>query len=425
MTLKTHDRPYDIVVFGASGYTGACVAEHITASLPTTLKWALAGRSHDKLTRLAAQLKELNADRNQPAIEIVAATDEDLDKLAKKTFVLITTVGPYIKYGEPAFRACAQNGTHYFDVTGEVPFSARMIRKYEAAAKQSGAIMLPQCGIESAPADLVTWMVAKTIRQQLKANTADVTVAMAAPSGGTLNTVFTGAELVTLKELRETMAPFALSPVLKNNPTRGQFSILQLLTGIIRVPNLGLLTTALAGSSDAALVERTWGLLSSTPSREQESYGPNFSFCEYARVRSRLQGFIIHWGLAVGSVLLFTLPPLRWLARRFVYQPGEGATKEQSKRDRIECRAIGNPDFDVATETGKPRQQAFGRVLYKGSIYALTGALVAEGALTVLEDDVRLDGGIYTAALLGQGFIDRLEKAGVEFEAKVIDVSEQ
>lgn len=424
MPIKEHGRTYDIVVFGANGYTGTYIAEHITKSHPTNLKWALAGRSHDKLTKLAAHLKELHPDRLQPAIEIVTASEEELEQLAKKTFVLIAAVGPYIKYGEPAFRACAQNGTHYFDMTGDVPFMAGMTRKYEAAAKASGAIMVPQCGIESAPADLVTWMVAKVNRTQLQAQTSNVTVSVSIkgmPSGGTLNTVFTAFGTFSLKDMRDMLVPFALSPVPKAHASRGPSSLLQRLTGVVSTPHLGTMTTALTGTTDAPYVERTWGLLSSIPSRQHEAYGPNFSFSEYLRAHSWGQGAMLHWTFILGGLLLYTLPPLRWLARRYAYQPGEGATKEQSKGDRMEYRAIGTPDFADKAAAETTRQKASCRARFQGGMYELTGILVSEGALTLLEDDVQLDGGVYTAATLGQGFIDRLQKAQFQFEAGLVD----
>lgn len=99
-----------------------------------------------------------------------------MSALAKKTFLLITTVGPYSLYGEHAFKACAETGTHYLDVTGEMVWTAKMIRKYESAAKASGAIMIPQIGVDSAPSDLCTWSMAKCLREQLGAKTKEVYV---------------------------------------------------------------------------------------------------------------------------------------------------------------------------------------------------------------------------------------------------------
>jgi len=98
--------------------------------------------------------------------------------LAKKTTVLISTVGPYSVHGEHAFKACAENGTHYLDVTGEVVWVAEMIKKYEATAKENGCIMIPQIGIESAPADLITWSIANTIREKFSAHTGEVVVSL-------------------------------------------------------------------------------------------------------------------------------------------------------------------------------------------------------------------------------------------------------
>lgn len=111
-------------------------------------------------------------------IEICGLNHEDLEALAKKTYILITTVGPYAKYGEFAFRACAENGTHYLDVTGETPWTGTMIGKYESAAQETGAMMFPQIGIESAPPDLVTWSLAKQVREKLSAKTGAVTVSI-------------------------------------------------------------------------------------------------------------------------------------------------------------------------------------------------------------------------------------------------------
>jgi len=98
--------------------------------------------------------------------------------LSKKTNLLIAAVGPYCIYGEHAFKACAENGTHYLDVTGEIPYVAEMIKKYEKTAKASGAIMIPQIGIDSAPADLVTWTLVNMIRNRFSAPTAEVVVSV-------------------------------------------------------------------------------------------------------------------------------------------------------------------------------------------------------------------------------------------------------
>nr|XP_036586685.1 saccharopine dehydrogenase [Colletotrichum truncatum]KAF6797242.1 saccharopine dehydrogenase [Colletotrichum truncatum] len=421
MPTKQHGRQYDLVVFGATGYTGNFVTEHITTHLPSNLKWAVAGRSESKLRRLVAENKKLNPDRVQPEIEICDLKAEDLDKLAKKTYIIITTVGPYAQYGEYAFRACAENGTHYMDVTGETPWTGTMINKYEGVAKETGAMMFPQIGIESAPPDLVTWLLTKQVRQQLSAKTGAVTVSIhqldSAPSGGTLATALGLFESFSIQEVKAQHKPYALSPVPNHNKVPSQTSLLTKILGLRNVPNLGLMTTSIAGMTDAPIVQRSWGLMASLPSREKQFYGPNFSFHEYMRAKSYLRGIIIHWALAIFGLLLATAAPFRKLVRLFVYQPGQGPDRELAKNDEVEYRGIAVPDRQ--SKTGYP--QAYCRAWYTGSMYYLTGILVVQAASTLLEEDVELPGGVFTAACLGQPYIDRLHNAGFRFESKILE----
>ncbi|KAF5709375.1 hypothetical protein FGLOB1_5933 [Fusarium globosum] len=418
--VKNHGRQYDIVVLGATGYTGKLTAEYISMHLATDLKWALAGRNSGKLKAVVEECQKLNPDRLPPAIEVVNLNDADLSVLAKKTCILVTTIGPYSLYGEHAYRVCAEAGTHYVDVTGEAAWVHKMIKKYEATAKQTGAILIPQAGIESAPADLITWTMAKAIRTDLGSQTRDVVVSLhkinSAPSGGTLATALSIWDVFSLQEIKEASSPYAQSPVKHKDPTRPKSSILQMIFGVRTVPNLGLQTTSVTNSTDVAVVERTWGLLSSTPSRKDEFYGPNFVWVEHMKARNWLHGILIHWLLIVGGVLLVSVAPLRNFLKKRVYQPGEGAKREDTAKDEIEYRGIAYPDSEKAA--GKA---ALCRMWYHGGMYFLTGMLLAEIAATILEDDIELDGGSYTPACLGQGLVDRLDKSGFRTDVKIID----
>ena len=124
-------RQYECIIFGASGYTGKYTAEHIATHFPTDFKWAIAGRSDAKLNFFAEELRVLNPDREQPRVEVAQLNKGDLVELAKKTQVLISTVGPYHRHGAAAFEACAEVGTHYLDCTGEVAWVYDMVKKYE------------------------------------------------------------------------------------------------------------------------------------------------------------------------------------------------------------------------------------------------------------------------------------------------------
>ncbi|EOO01751.1 putative saccharopine dehydrogenase protein [Phaeoacremonium minimum UCRPA7] len=384
------------------------------------LKWAVAGRSEAKLKQLVSECQTLKPDRTLPEIEVCNVNDEELATLARKTFCLITTLGPYSRYGEHAFKACAEAGTHYIDCTGEVPFTMTMIQKYENAAKASGAWMFPQSGLESAPSDLLTLTLATIIRSELASPTSDVVVDLhrldSTPSGGTFASFLTMFETFPARVLLEALKPYTLSPKPNNHPGPKK-SFLGSVTGVHRIPGLGLLSTSPTGAMNAALVCRSWGLMQQEDGLPKDLYGPNFTYQEFMKAPNALVGLMLHYTLMTTAPLLL-LPPARALIRKLTFKPGDGPDKEKSKKDIIEFRAVAKPD--ASTDTNK---QAFGRLAYTGSMYYLTALILAQGAATILQDDsVKLTGGIYTPACLGQGFIDRIVGAGVNLETEIREI---
>lgn len=185
------------------------------------------------------------------------------------------------------------------------------------------------------------------------------------PSGGTLASVLSYFDTFSLKEIAEGFKPYALSPAPNPKAQSQKPSLWTIIFGLRSVPNLGLVTTFLAGSSDKAIVERSWGLFSQTPSKKDEFYGPNFSFSEHLKTRNWLVGVLIHWALGLSSLLFITLPPLRKLVKKFVYVQGTGPDYEQAKKDRIEYRAVATPD--AGKDVGKV---AYCRAWFFGSMYA-------------------------------------------------------
>ncbi|KAI0181089.1 hypothetical protein GGR52DRAFT_18471 [Hypoxylon sp. FL1284] len=419
MSFKKHSRQYDLVVFGATGYTGLLVAEHVTTHFPTNLKWAIAGRSAGKLQHVISECEALNPDRRPPQIEICSLSDEDLGALAKKTFALITTVGPYAKYGEHAFKACAESGTHYFDCTGEAVWQMSMIEKYEDTAKATGACLFPQSAIESAPSDLMTFSMASLLRSTLSASVGDVVVKIheirGAPSGGTLSTVLGLFDVFSWKKVAKSHKPYALSPA-KNPKQPPKTSLLSKLTGLYSIPNLGLVSTSVTSGTNRAVVHRTWGLCKQEPSLYKHFYGPNFTYREFITAKNFAKGIMMHYSLIFGSMLLMFCPPFRKIMRKYVYQPGEGPSKEDQKKEYVQFQGVATPD--VQPNIGK---QAWCKAEFSGGMYSLTAVLLAQGACTILQDDVELPGGIYTPACLGQGYIDRLNDVGFSMETKMVD----
>jgi hypothetical protein len=169
-----------------------------------------------------------------------------------------------------------------------------------------------------------------------------------------LATVFTLLDVYSLKEITAAVLPYAISPIPGPDVSSGASWITKIF-GICSIPDLGILTTSIGSMSDTPIVQRSWGIL---------GYGPNFHFTEYMKARNYLSGVAIHFGLMIGSVLL-SFPLFRTIARKFVDQPGEGATKEQGKHDRFEYRGIAWPDV----QTPNP-PRAFCRAYFDGSPYA-------------------------------------------------------
>lgn len=164
---------FDIVVYGATGFTGQLVAEYLTQHYKSdkTLKWAMAGRS---LGKLKAVRDAIGAPGNTPLIVADASDAASLRAMAEQTMSVITTVGPYQLYGEELLAACVATGTDYFDLCGEPIWMRQMIDKYEAAAKESGARIVFSCGFDSVPFELGAFFVQEEAKRVFGAPAARV-----------------------------------------------------------------------------------------------------------------------------------------------------------------------------------------------------------------------------------------------------------
>ena len=178
------------------------------------------------------------------------------------------------------------------------------------------------------------------------------------------------------------------------------------------MPQLGILTSSIFAAPNRVIVQRSWALQDGG-----RLYGPRFTYEEYRRVRNRIFGAGIHFALGLLGLVIVT-PLLRWIVKRFMYASGEGPSKESTKDELVEYRAIGTADQDSPTQN-----RALARFRYDGGIYYLSGLLLAEAAMVILQNDDLADnlgGGVLTPAMLGQPLIDRLRSAGVIIEAETI-----
>lgn len=166
-THRNASRAFDLVLFGATGFTGKLVAEHLLRrhGVDGDLRWAIAGRSRDKLEAVRA---ELGAAAAELSIQVADSHDRAaLDELVSQTRAVCSTVGPYALHGDDLVAACAAQGTDYCDLTGEVPWMRRMLDQHQDAAQQSGARLVHCCGFDSIPSDLGVWFLQQAAMERL------------------------------------------------------------------------------------------------------------------------------------------------------------------------------------------------------------------------------------------------------------------
>ncbi|KAF2457996.1 Saccharopine dehydrogenase-domain-containing protein [Lineolata rhizophorae] len=442
------DRKYDIVCVGATGYTGRLTAEYITRYLPTDIKWAVAGRNHQKLLDLVRHLKSFEVDRPNPAVEVINFEDDaSLAELAGKSRLSIAVAGPYAQCGSGVFKACAENGTHYVDCNGETPWLRDMIAKYDSTAKQTGSIMLPSSGIASTPAALLTHLLVHYTLTAHSLPTSSVLLSVRAlrgqPSGGTVATILDLMSRYGVVELTAASATFALAPRKPSKRRTGAAPGALNAAGFARVRGLwgageggpadeeAVLIKAKGEDHDKAVVERAWGIYAEAAESQAPggtgqfaSYGENFAFAMRAHVPSVGSALVQFWGY-VAFILALLLPPVRWAVGKYWFAPGEGLDEKGREGNLVEYVAMAHADRTGEMEDAGKEKTTRGRMRFNGDVYWLTGLFLAEAAMIVLRerdtDAHRIGGGVLTPAFLGERFAERLKKAGVEIEVEDVE----
>jgi short subunit dehydrogenase-like uncharacterized protein len=383
------EREYDVVVFGATGFTGALTAEYLARAGAGT-RWAIAGRSRTKLESvreriarvdgaLASGLALLEADVGDPA---------SLRRMAESTKVVISTVGPYIHYGEPVVAACAAAGTDYVDLTGEPEFVDRMWLGYHEQAQRSGARLVHSCGFDSIPYDLG---VLNTVNQLPEG--APLALEGFVKAGGTFSGGTYHSAVHIMGRLRQgaTVARKrrAAEPALNGRRVKGS-----------------------SGKPHRSEVAGGWVVPFPTidpqtvlrSARALDRYGPDFTYGHYLTVGN----LPMVGGLMAGAgtlIALAQLPPTRKLLLKFK-DPGDGPSEEQRAKAWFRVRFAGEGGGKrVLTEVtgGDPG-------------YGETSKMLAESALCLAHDELPDRAGQLTPAVaMGQSLTDRLVRAGIQF----------
>jgi short subunit dehydrogenase-like uncharacterized protein len=403
-------RKYDVVLFGATGFTGKLTAEYLAKAAPT-LRWALAGRSKDKLEAVRKDLAAI--DGKLASLDLLLADAADpaaLALVAKDTRVVCTTVGPYMKYGRALAAACAEAGTHYCDLTGEAPFVRTSIDDNQARAQATGARIVHCCGFDSIPSDLGTWMLAgeyKARGRQIGSAALFVGPMRGAPSGGTIATMLTIFEQAsTDRNVRRNAAdPYALLPDRKvdRGPDKGD------QMGVRFEERLGEWTGPFVMASiNTRIVRRSNALLGFR-------YGKGFRYSEVMSLGKGAKGLFRASALTAGLggfVAAAATGPGRKLLGRLLPSPGEGPDKAARDNGFFRIRILGDAE-------GTPALRLLAKVEGKSDPgYGETAKMLGEAALCLALDTDKLPAmaGVLTpASAMGAPLLERLRRAGMVF----------
>ncbi|TRM65048.1 Saccharopine dehydrogenase-domain-containing protein [Schizophyllum amplum] len=407
--------PYDILVLGATGFTGRLIVRYLNAHPQhrTSFSLGIAGRSQSKLDALKEQEK---LDDSITVVQVDVTQPSDIERAVKDAKVVINTVGPFIRWGAPVVRACVEHNVHYVDITGEVPWIYDIIQEFHDRALQNSTIVIPASGFDSVPSDYSAYLAHKALKSVApNATMAETTSAFtlkAGISGGTLATVFEMLE-VPRDKVKKSFANFATSPVKGKSTPAFQISY--------RLPHLTPPVyggTFVMSSANRAIVQRTWGLQQQAGSAS--AYGPNFKYTEFMQTSGWLSGVVLSLTMAFGAMVLVALKPLRSLVQKYVAQPGQGPTQDELENGFFKTVTVASSDPLSETSAPVHVKSVFSA---KGDGYLLTSVFTSEAALSILLDHDKLptlgkQGGVLTpASALGDVLYNRL-MATERFEEK-------
>lgn len=420
ITMPKTSTEYDVVLWGATGFTGRLVAEHLARTQREHgARWAIAGRDRGKLERVRGEIaREHAAAADLPILVGDARDAASLDAIVGKTRVVCTTVGPFARYGSELVAACARGGTDYCDITGEVHWMRRMIDAHHARARETGARIVHTCGFDSIPSDLGVLVLQEHMREQHDGRCHSVHAyageSRGGPSGGTIASMLeTLDEAAKDRSLRRLLAdPYALDPEPRVGGPDGPDQ-----RAIQYSEELGRWTGPFVMAVVNTRVVRRSNALLGYP------YGRDFHYSEAMSFPPGPKGLAMATGMVAGLgafVAATRVPPLRrLLEERVLPKPGEGPSAEQREHGYFVMRMLGE---GTSGKTGRT-VRLLGKIAGEGDPgYAATSRMLGESALCLAQDDVAADGGVLTpASSMGMKLVTRLRNARIRFDVEERD----
>ena len=396
---------FDVIIYGATGFTGSQAAEYFDDHVGTQLRWAIAGRNPTRLDTLRSDL------RSAPEVVIADADDDGaIDQMVARTRVVLTTAGPFARYGEAIVRSCTTRGVDYVDITGETPWVRRMIDRYERKAIGSGAKIVPFCGFDSVPSDLGTHLLVEHFRTHGK-STRSVRAFQRAKGGVNGGTIASMTNMLASADRNTFDDPLLLNPdefrrsddaIANRDPTGPEFD----------VDLKRWVAPFFMGPINTRVVRRSHAL----SSEWQQPYGDRFQYQEFWDLGDAA-GYAGAAMAAFGQSFFTSamrLPGVGRFVAAIAPPPGDGPSEDTMDNGFYECRLVGTADdgtkaWAVVAGKGDPGNRA-------------TVKFVCESALALATERDRLPGGATRAGLLtpatafGNVLVDRLRRAGVTLE---------
>ena len=403
---------FDVIVFGATSFVGQILVQYLTDNFnqpnKETLNWAIAGRSQTKLDKVKTQVK-------QPDLTTIIADAQDeaaIKTMCAQARVIISTVGPYALFGETLVKVCAESGTDYCDLTGEVQWIDRMLKKYEATAKASGARIVHSSGFDSIPSDMGVYFTQREAKKSLGEYCNNVSMRVKAAKGGASGGTIASIVNVTKEVMKDPkLRKDLINPYLICPPGHG-YKVRQFDT---KKPTFdknfnGWTAPFIMAGINTRIVFRSNALMNS-------AYGTDFKYDEAMLVGKGIKGRLAATALVAGLGAFFVgaaIRPSRWVLERFMLpKPGEGPTPKEQLEGYYDIR------FKGKTPSGKEIQT---KVMGQGDPgYGSTSQMLGQvGVCLALDKELLTDkeGGFWTTStLLGDRLLERLEKdAQLKFE---------
>ncbi|KAI8867290.1 hypothetical protein GQ42DRAFT_164896 [Ramicandelaber brevisporus] len=419
MTTRA-SRAYDILLVGATGFTGSKCAKYLLKHAPAGTKVALCGRSRSKLETLREKLAAELPSAAELAVVVADTADQAaVDAAVSQARVVLATAGPFYRLGTSVVDACARFGTDYVDITGEYEWVRSMHRRYNAVAERSGALIVPFCGFDSLPSELGSLMVADAFRRRYGSDPDEVRHSVVhikgEPSGGTLETmmsVFSGEAPRSIKASEKeyfTRTPIspkaaaseAVKAVVKTGPKRGTFhwdADVERWQGIFLMSNINI--PAVRWSC------RLRSVYQNGPNyayAETQSYGSLFKAIQVAAILATF-GFLASFGLG------------RWILNRILPAPGQGPSDENIAKGSYKGVFIAEKKSEQA---GEAPLKVRGHVYADSDPgYGETVRYVCESALCVLNKrtELPLQAGVSPPGYgLGLALLGHLRSVGCDF----------